>query len=942
LSADSAAREFYKTMISTVVVLMLGCWVPHSQQAVADQTQQVAPAISEASPSTGNDSQTQRLETIVVTGSLIPQSQGELAQPLTIITSEEMQSRGFSTVAEALQQSSFATGSVGGPQSTNGFTPGALTLSMFGLDPSFTKYLIDGRPMSDYPELYNATDVIVSITGVPQALVDHIDVLPGGASSLYGSDAIAGVVNIVLKKQLDAPLVDVRYGAYQDGGGIDRRIAFADSFKFGSVNLLGGVQYEDTDPIWGYQRKLTSSYYTAGSSPVTAEQDYVIYDYFRNQTYFLDPANCANVASQFGGTTQKFTQLGVGSWCGTTKAGFYTLNNGTRSIQGYLHATADVSEHLQFYGDALLSHDDTGVGNSAGYWGTAVNYGAIYDPRIGALINLQHVFSPEEAGGLDNTLAKIFTDSYRVTSGVQGSIGDSGWTYDASMTHMTEKLIRRNHVQFTDAISNFFAPVLGANLGLDPIYGQFPVFEPNYSAFYKPVTPAQYDSFSGYAFVHEDTAESIFRSQLTNASLFALPGGRAALAMAFEAADEEWNEVYDPSYSNGSIYEYIAVTGSGHRSRQAATAELRLPFARRLSASVSTRYDNYHVSGANVGKATYTGSLEFHPTESLLARARYGTAFKAPTLADEYQGPSGFYQAVTDYYSCAKQGYSGANIGECPEYLSYYQTSTSGNRNLRPITADVWDAGIVWTPVDQLSFSADVLQWAISNEVSAQSADTLLKTEALCRLGTYDVNSPTCLSALSQVIRDSVTGVLLSIYTPKVNVSHEADNAVISSMHYDISLGQEGRLAFQAAWSDVLKHTYQMYPQDPVLNELNSPIQSTDFKSKINGSLTWKIGDWASTIYVAWYGRAPNYLATVNGYGTPGAGTLLPWTVCNGSLRYQWTRAFGLAVAMDNLFDAKPPVDHSYPGSSNVPYNNDNYNVYGRSYFLEASYEVQP
>ena len=891
-----------------------------------------------ASPADGD--QSTELEPVVVTGSLIPQSQGELAQPLTVITSEDMQSRGFSTVAEALQQSSFATGSVGGPQSTNGFTPGAQTLSMFGLDPGFTKYLIDGRPMSDYPELYNATDVIVSITGVPQALVDHIDVLPGGASSLYGSDAIAGVVNIVLKKQLDAPVVDVRYGAYQDGGGVDRRFALADSFKFGSVNLLGGVQYEDTNPIWGYQRKLTSSYYTAGSSPVTAEQDYAVFDYFRNVTYFLDPSNCANVASQFGGTIRKFTQPGVGSWCGTTTAGYYTLNNGTRSVQGYLHATADVSEHLQFYGDALLSHDESDIGNGAGFWGTGVNYGAIYDPNLGALINLQHVFSPEEAGGLDRTLVKAFTDSYRATVGAQGSFGNSGWTYDAGLTHMTEKLIRRNPVQFADAVSNFFAPVLGPNLGLDPIYGQFPVFAPDYAAFYRPITPAQYDSFSGYASVHEDTAETIFRAQLTNASLFALPAGRAALAVALEAADQEWGEVYDPSYSNGSIYQYIAITGSGHRSRQAATAELRLPFFRRLSASVSTRYDNYHVSGMNVNKATYTGSLEFRPTASLLARARYGTAFKAPTLADEYQGRSGFYQAVTDYYSCAKQGYTGANIGQCPEYLSYYQTNTSGNPSLRPITANVWDAGIVWTPVDRLALSADFLQWAISNEVSPQSADTLLKTEALCRLGTYDINSPTCVAALSQVTRDSATGVLVSIYTPKINVSHEADNAVISSANYNTDLGRAGRLALQASWSDVLKHTNQLYPHDPVLNELDSPIQSTDFKSKVNASATWKLGDWASTFYVAWYGRSPNYLATVNGYGTPGAGTLAPWTVCNASVQYQPIRALGLSLAINNLFNVMPPVDHSYPGGSNAPYNNLNYNVYGRLYVLEATYKV--
>jgi iron complex outermembrane receptor protein len=125
------------------------------------------------------------------------------------------------------------------------------------------------------------------------------------------------------------------------------------------------------------------------------------------------------------------------------------------------------------------------------------------------------------------------------------------------------------------------------------------------------------------------------------------------------------------------------------------------------------------------------------------------------------------------------------------------------------------------------------------------------------------------------------------------------------------------------------------------MDELRDPTVSTDFKSKTSGSMNWRISDWSSAFYAAWYGRTPNYLATVNGYGTPGAGTLSPWTVCNASVHYLWTRAFGLSFTVDNLFNAMPPADHSYPGSSNSPYNNANYNVYGRSYLLEASYKIR-
>jgi iron complex outermembrane receptor protein len=879
------------------------------------------------------------LETVIVTGSLIPQRPSQQPVPLTVITAEDMQARGFSTVAEALQQSAFANGSVEGPQTTNGFTPAAQTLSLFGLSPSYVKYLIDGRPMSDYPSLYDSTGVIVSITGIPQALVDHIDLLPGGESSLYGSDAIAGVVNIVLKKHLDAPILDARYGFYQAGGGIDRRLAFADSFSVGSSEWLAGVQYERQDPIWGYQRSLTSHYDTSGSTPVTAEQDWIAFGFSGTPYYFLDPNNCTNVANQFGGTVGKYTLPGSGSYCGTTTAGYYTLDNAVESVQGYLSGSLDITDHLGFYTEALYSHDATSIGNSAGYWSTGISYGAFYDPNLGQLLNLAHLFTPEEAGSLQSTEDRVFTDSYRVTLGARGALA-GGWSYDINATHTEERLIRRNHVTFTSGVDAYYSSILGPNLGLDPIYGAFPVFSPNYAAFYEPLTPAQYASLSGNASVRQQTWDTMFRAQLLGEDLFKLPGGSAAFAAAVETANQGWSDIPDADYTDGEIYEYESSPNAGQRSRQAATTELRLPVLGTLSFVGSGRFDNYHVSGGNVNKATYTFGTEFHLIRTLLFRGRYGTAFKAPTLPEEFQTRTGFGTGGTDYYQCATQGYTGANIGNCPEYEEGFLGYTSGNLKLQPITARVWDAGAVWNPIESASVSVDYLQWAINNEVAQESTDQLLRTESLCRLGTYDITSPTCVAALSQVMRDPITGYISSVFTPEVNVSHENVGAMIASAHYGISVNRFGNLALQATWNDELKHTYQMYPGDPLIDELRDPTCCTDFKSKVNGSVDWNRGNWAATTYIAWYGRTPNYLATVNGYDTPGAGTVRPWTVVNASVRFQVTAGLTLSLVADNAFNRMPPVDHSYPGFASAPYNNENYNIFGRSFLLQVQYKL--
>ncbi len=246
------------------------------------------------------------LEEIVVTGSLIPRIKQETSTPLLVITADDIQNKGFADVADALQRMSFATGSIQGGGYSGGFTQGAKSLSLFGLSESYTKFLIDGRPIADYPALYNGTDNFVSIEGIPTVLVDHIDILPGGQSSIYGSDAIAGVVNIVMKKALDGPSADVRFGATSKGGDDEKRFSLADGFQAGGLNVVVGGQYENVTPIWGYQRGLTSQYYANGSSPQTAERDWLAVGYYGQPNgdlyYQEDPANCANVASQFYGT----------------------------------------------------------------------------------------------------------------------------------------------------------------------------------------------------------------------------------------------------------------------------------------------------------------------------------------------------------------------------------------------------------------------------------------------------------------------------------------------------------------------------------------------------------------------------------------------------------------------------------------------------------------
>jgi outer membrane receptor for ferrienterochelin and colicin len=176
------------------------------------------------------------------------------------------------------------------------------------------------------------------------------------------------------------------------------------------------------------------------------------------------------------------------------------------------------------------------------------------------------------------------------------------------------------------------------------------------------------------------------------------------------------------------------------------------------------------------------------------------------------------------------------------------------------------------------------------------------------------------------------------VFEPKVNVARESATAVSVSAEATWPL-KLGAVRVRGAWTDILRHDYRQFEGDPLTDFLSSPTLNTDFKSRANVSVAWQRGDTTATVYVSRDGRTPNNLASIYGYGTPGAGTLATWTLCNLSLDHAFGARVRMSLAVNNLFNAMPPADHSYSGSDSVPYDTTNYNVFGRSYTVSLRYE---
>ena len=256
-------------------------------------------------------------------------------------------------------------------------------------------------------------------------------------------------------------------------------------------------------------------------------------------------------------------------------------------------------------------------------------------------------------------MAENKSSSYAITFGVNGTLSEgSNWDYDISVSRTHYKLDEIDLARLADPINDYFQEhVLGPQLGWDPYYNAYPVFQPDYAAFYTLMSPSDFNSFMGKTVSKSTTFDNLIRAQFTNGSLFSLKGGDAGAAIAVEVGTQGWSYVPDPRLLNGEIWGTTAVSGGGERSRYALTGELRLPVLEPLTITASARYDGFRVAGNEISKPTYALGIEYRPIESLLFRGKYGTAFKAPTLSDQFQGLSGFYSTTTDYYNCGLLGY---------------------------------------------------------------------------------------------------------------------------------------------------------------------------------------------------------------------------------------------------------------------------------------------
>ena len=905
-----------------------------------------------AAPAWAQEPAPQQLDTVQVTGSRIPRAQVEGPAPVTVVTSEQIRAAGFTSVPDVLRSLSQNSGSVQGQQNTTAAqsTPGAQAVDLRGLGPNHTLVLVNGRRIADFPLPLNGRSNFTDIGNIPLGMIERVEVLTGSASAVYGSDAMAGVINFILKKSADGTTIDYRFGDSERGGGSSQHLTLTSGFDHGSFSGIAGIELINRKPLWGTDRSVQDSTLDAPAAERRLPRLIAQLQDWEEDLNELPAGGCAALAGLNQGTTAAAEAPDYGPYCGSERAIAYrTIQNERKGFNAYGSFEYRFNDELSWFADVQLGRQEvkllTGTnGNlaasdhmgwefhdpqSTNNYRAKVFYNALTDRR--EIWSRQ--FTPEEMGGLRNRMNSTTQKTFALTTGLKGSFGEA-WNWEGAFNHSQYRAEVKMPRIVAAAANRFFLGELQGYTG-----SGYAIYSPDPARLFTPLTQAEFDSIAAMSVFRPEAKNDNLGFTVDTPSLFSLPAGDVGFAAALEFGRQSYEINPDPlALTEDAYYGPRYGDGSGERDRWSVAGELRLPLAQSLLASVAGRYDRYRYAGIDPGKATYSLGLEWRPLDNLLLRASYGTGFRAPDMHYLFAG-NDYYRTrfATDYYACRRDE-PGFSDNAC--YLDgSWDVSTldtyAGNRRLDVETSSSFSAGFVFSPFTGFDLAVDYYRIKVDNQVQVQDRELLRTTEADCRLGVtddgraVDISSPTCVDALARVQRDAdgqITGVLFA----PVNIASEETSGIDVTASYRLPATAWGNFTVSGNYNWTDEHTRVLYPGDPEEDMLDVSFSAATLpRQKGNLGLAWDRGGWGASLFGNYLGRVANY-ANKDWTGST-------WRF-NASARYDINDHLRVALAVNNLFDRMPPKDATW---ANYPYYDTSwFDAMGRSYYLQVTWKL--
>ncbi|HJV69070.1 TonB-dependent receptor [Ideonella sp.] len=677
-----------------------------------------APALAQA-PAAEEPAAGQAPQRVEITGSSIKRIDAETALPVQVLRREDIQATGAANVEQLLTRISAATsnGVVTASMAAGATTGGIASASLRGLSGTRTLILINGRRVSAFGAIGDS--VSVDVNSIPLAAIERVEILKDGASAVYGSDAVAGVINFVLRRDLRGGEFSAEYGSSTHGDGAIGRFsavwghgdAAADGYN---LTLIGTYQKEDG--LYGRDRDFAdSSINVAHNNDVTSGNAFPANIVINGHTYNPLAPDCAPSVSSplFGpGVCRYDPSPSVSLIPPTERLGFMAnaivpLGHDFEAFGEFSLARNTVHTVIQPVpiSDQFALPPNHPLFNVAPYNGSAtivLKPDSPYYPTdfvqgvVGAGQALPDVlvrYRAVLAGDRDIT---DIIEPVRGVLGVRGTF--AGWDWDGALLHSASKVTER------------------VNHGYPSYSGILPLLNSGQVNFFGPNTPevqalAEATQFHGNAYVNQTSLTSL--SGRGSGELMALAGGGLGLALGGEFRRESYESAPSAAIQSGDITGYGGNFLPVDRSRKVAAVfgELNAPILKGLELNVAARYDKYQGSGS---ATTPKASVRWQPTPQVLVRASVGRGFRAPSLTDLY-GPqvSGVTaNGQSDPLRCGIDGNNSSN--DC---ATQFPILAGGNPDLKPERSRNATLGLVLEPVSGVSIGLDAFDIHLKNTI---------------------------------------------------------------------------------------------------------------------------------------------------------------------------------------------------------------------------------
>ena len=903
------------------------------------------------------------LDRLEVTGSRIRSADIETAQPIFTVSSEDIKRSGLVSVGDILQNLTISGTQTFSKAAVLASNPeqGGQYSNLYNLGEQRNLVLVNGKRWSS--SLAGFSDM----STIPSSLIQRIEVLKDGASAIYGSDAVSGVINIILRSDFDGAEASVYYGQNSRGDGAKTQYNITLGAAGERSSVMFGASYTKEDPVWARDRALTRDTY----GPNHAEDGV---SSFGPWGRFTDPNTGKAMSLNHTGSWD--TPIGVGAdatdianYHPSNSSDYYNavdqmmFNQGSENKSMFVSGRYDLTDRLVFKSTAMYSERDS-VRQVAGYplrqntqpsYPISISGQSVYNP-IGQDISTWSRRIVELPRISENNVK-----SFHFDAAVEGTFdfNDRPWDWDVGMNYNQYDVTETgrgniNLLALKNALGPSFINAAGvaqcgttANpIALGTGAGQCTPF--NVLGGPTGATPEALNYINHVGISSAQSKSKQYFANITG-GLFDMwaDAGEFAFAAGYEHRETSGYEHTDALSAAGYTTDLAAASSKGKYTADEVYLELMIPLlsglpgARELSLDIAGRYSDFDKFGDTLNSKF---SLTWKPIDDLMVRATYGEGFRAPTLDDTFGGGSQSYDTFTDpcdaVYGQRGNAAVDARCGAQGLAADYRQTDAVGrlatgyntqsvapfnagvgNTELKPETSKTRTVGLVYSPnwVPGLDVSLDWYKITVNNVITSIGANYVLSQ---CYLN--DVQK-----FCDQFARDSITGQITSLSRGNENLGALETEGYNIGAHYkfrEFAIGQFGINLDANYLSSYRQQSTAGSAWDEYAGYWNFP------RVRATLGVNWSKGDLSANWGMRYYGgfrdycwdegvecNQPNY-QTGNGAWDGGVGANKKGAIVYHDVSVTWNAPWNgsVTVGARNLFDKQPPVTYSVGNSSSA------------------------